>query len=162
MKALKIFLLLIFVYLLQILIVSRFAFFGVRADLILIVTTLFAVTYGPEDGSAIGLFFGIMQDLLGGVMYVNTFSKAILGFLVGTFKESVLGTEESVAVSAVCVATVTNFLLELVILYFFFGKPLASPFTLFFVLLISCIFNSVLAPICFPMVRAASKFVMEQ
>jgi rod shape-determining protein MreD len=162
MKAIKVFLLLLFVYLLQILFVSRFALFGVKADLILIVTTLFAVTYGPEDGFVIGLLFGLIQDILGGVLYMNTFSKAILGFLVGTFKESVLGTEEMVALSAVCVATVTNFLLELVILFFFFGKPVASPLTLFITLGLSCLYNGLFAPFLFPVVRAVSKMVMEQ
>ncbi len=161
MKALKLILMLIGVYLLQVIVISRFTVFGVRADLPLIVTTLFAVTYGAEQGFTAGFLFGFIQDILGGVLYISTFSRAILGFLVGTFKESVLGTEETIAVSAVFVATVTNFLLELVILFFFFGKPLASPFVLIVTLIISCVFNSVLAPLLFPVVRAASRAVTD-
>jgi len=161
MKAIKFIGFLLFVYLFQIIIVSRFAFFGVKADLPLIVTTLFAVTYGTEQGFLTGFALGFIQDMLGGIIYMNTFSRAILGFLVGTFKESVLGTEETVAVSAVLVATVTNFLIELMILFYFFGKPMASPLTLLITLLISCVFNSILSPVLYPIVRYTGRLVAE-
>lgn len=159
MKTLKLLLLLTFVYILQIIVVSRFAVLGVKADLLLIVTTLYAVTYGAERGFLVGFFCGFVQDIFSGSIYFHTVSKAILGFIVGTFKESVFGTEETVALTAVFVATVTNYLLELFLLFFFFGKPLASPLVLLVSLMISCLFNSILAPLIFPAVRLSSKFL---
>ncbi len=161
MRTIKIALLIILVYLLQITIISRLSVFGVKADLLLIITTLFAVTYGAEDGFLIGLLCGLVQDVFGGSFYVQVVSKALLGFLIGTFKESVFGTEESVAFMAVFVATVTNFVLEAVILFFFFGRPFASPLILVGTLIISCIYNSLLAPLFYPIVKLTSRSVME-
>lgn len=159
MKALKLLLLLTVVYILQIVIFSRFAILGVKPDLLLIVTTLYAVTYGAEKGFLVGLICGLVQDILSGSIYFHTLSKALLGFIVGTFKESVFGTEETVALTAVFVATVTNYLLELLLLFFFFGKPLASPSVILVSLIISCLFNSILAPLIFPAVRLSSQFL---
>jgi rod shape-determining protein MreD len=161
MKAFKIALLIFLVYLFQITVASRLSVFGVKADLLLIITTLFAVTYGAENGFLIGLFCGLVQDVFGGSFYMFTISKALLGFLIGTFKESVFGTEEGVALTAVFVASVTNFILETVILFFFFGKPIASLFALAVTLVISCLYNSLLAPLFYPMVKFTSKLVME-
>jgi len=161
MKIFKIVSSIILIYLLQVTIFSRLTVFGVKADLLLIFTTLFAVTYGAENGFLIGLLCGLVQDVLGGSFYIQAFSKAILGFLMGTFKESVFGTEEGVALTAVFVATVTNFILETVMLFFFFGKPFASPLVLAEVLVISSLYNSLLSPLFYPIVKFASRSVME-
>jgi rod shape-determining protein MreD len=154
MRALKLILLLAGAYLLQTVVASKFAFFGVRVDILLIITTLYAVSYGPEDGFIFGLLCGLIQDVFGSGLYFNAISKSLLGFLVGTFKESVLGTEEAVAISAVSVATVTNFIFEMMIMFFFFGKPLASPVVLIATLAISCIYNSILTPVFYKAMKA--------
>ena len=161
MKILKIALSILLIYLFQITIISRLSVFGVKADLLLIVTTLFAVTYGAEEGFLMGLFCGLVQDIFGGSFYMQTVSKAVLGFLIGTFKESVFGTEEGVALTAVAVATVTNFILELTMLFFFFGRPIASPLALMSALIISCLYNSLLAPVFFPIVKFGSRLLRE-
>jgi rod shape-determining protein MreD len=161
MKILKIALSILLIYLFQITIISRLSVFGVKADLLLIVTTLFAVTYGAEEGFLMGLFCGLVQDIFGGSFYMQTVSKAVLGFLIGTFKESVFGTEEGVALTAVAVATVTNFILELTMLFFFFGRPVASPLALMSALIISCLYNSLLAPVFFPIVKFGSRLLRE-
>lgn len=161
MKTFKVAVSIFLIYLLQVTIFSRLTVFGVKADLLLVVTTLFAVTYGAENGFLIGLFCGLVQDVFSGPFYIHSFSKALLGFLMGTFKESVFGTEEGVAVTAVLVATATNFILEAVILFFFFGRPFASPFVLAAVLIISCLYNSLLAPLIYPIVKFVSRSVME-
>jgi rod shape-determining protein MreD len=159
MKILKLLLFLLIVYLLQTVVVSRFPIMGTRADLMLIVTALLAVNYGIEDGFVAGVLCGFIQDIFGGMFYIHTASKGILGFLVGTFKESVLGTEESVTLTAVLAATVTNYLLELAILFFFFGKPLASVPVLLLMLLISCIYNGILSVVLYPAVKWAAKMI---
>lgn len=161
MKALKIALSIIIVYLFQVTIMSRLTVFGVKADLLLIITALFAVVYGPENGFLVGMFCGLVQDVFGGTFYMHILSKALLGFLMGTFKESVFGTEEGVALTAVLVATVTGFFLDAVLLFFFFEKPFASPFVLLITLIISCIYNSALSPLFYPVVKASSKMAME-
>ncbi len=161
MKPLKIALSIFLVYLLQVAIVPRFAVFGVGPDLFVIVITLFSVAYGAESGFLTGFFCGLVQDIFVGPFYFHSVTRSLLGFLMGTFKESVFGTEEGVAFTAVAVATVTNFILEAVTLFFFFGRPLASPLSLAAVLIISCIYNSALAPLFYPLVKSGSRMVME-
>ncbi|MFH1710050.1 MAG: rod shape-determining protein MreD [bacterium] len=161
MKTFKIVLTVFLAYLLQITVLSRFPVFGVRADILLIITTLFAVTYGAEEGFLMGLLCGLVQDVFGGSFYMHTVSMSLLGFLIGTFKESVFGTEEGVALIAVAVATATYFVLELTILFFFFGRPTASLPVLAMTLFISCLYNSLLAPLIYPAVKFKSKLVME-
>jgi rod shape-determining protein MreD len=161
MKTLKIALTIFLVYLLQATIVPRLAVFGVSADLFVIIITLFSVAYGAESGFLVGLFCGLVQDIFAGPFFFRSATKAILGFLMGTFKESVFGTEEGVALTAVAVATVTNFILEAVTLYFFFGRPLASLPALAAGLAISCLYNCLLAPLFYPLVKSASRAVME-
>jgi rod shape-determining protein MreD len=161
MKILNFLLFFIAVYIVQTVVLSRFAIFGVRPDLFLIITTLIAVTYGAEEGLILGFFFGIFQDLSSGLIPINMFTKALLGYLVGTFKESVIVSDEMVAFTAVSVATITSFILELVILFFFFGKAVSSPLVLFVTLTISCLYNGILAHLFYPVVKFGSKLVVE-
>jgi len=150
------------VYLLQVAVVSRFAIFSVRPDLMLVVITLIAVTQGVERGFASGFLGGLMQDVLGGMYFINFLTKGLLGFLVGTFKESIFGSEESVAVTAVLVATVTEFVLQVLILSLFFDKPVATPLSLFLLLVISSVFNCAIAPILYPLIRASAPYFAEE
>ena len=83
----------------------------------------------------------------------------LLGLLIGTFKESVFGTEETVAFTAVLAATVTNYVFEFALLFFFFGKPVASVRILMITLILSCIMNSILAPFVYSTVKASSNFI---
>jgi len=162
MRIFRFFFFLLLIYLLQVIIVSRFAVFGVKADLFLVMTALFAVNLGAERGFVIGLLCGIIQDIFGTSFYFHSATMAILGFLVGTFKESIIGTEEGIALTAVIAATVTNFLLQLLLLFFFFGKPLASPLILLGVLVVSCFYNSLLAFIFNPLVKFSTRFLVAE
>ncbi len=161
MRTFKIALAIIFTYIFQITIMARLSVFGVKADLLLIITALFAVVYGPEKGFLIGMFCGLTQDLLGGTFYIHILSRALLGFLMGTFKESVFGTEEGIALTAVFVATVTAFILDAALLFFFFERPVASPFVLAVTLIISCFYNCALAPLFYPAVKAGAQAATE-
>jgi len=162
MRILRFIVLLISLFLLQTIVISRYAIFGVRADLLLIITTLYAVNFGAEKGLVVGLLCGIVQDIFGGMLYISTISKGVLGFLIGTLKESVLGTEETVVLTAILAATVTNYFFELVLLFFFFGKPLASPLALFITLVISCLYNSALTFVLLPAFKASTRYFMEE
>jgi rod shape-determining protein MreD len=159
MKILKLFAFLLFFYLLQITVFSRFEVLGVRPDILLIVTTLLAVTYGAEEGFVVGILCGIISDIFGGLFYINTVSKGLLGFLVGTFKESVLGTEEAVSLTAVLAATMTNFIIELLLLFFFFGKPIASIPVILITLTVSCFYNGILSVIFVPALKWSGKLI---
>ena len=159
MRYLKLTLLLLAAHLIQTAVLSRYSLLGVRPDLMLVTVSLFAVNFGAEDGFASGVIAGLIQDLLGGAYFLNTATKGLLGFLIGTLKESIIGTEEAVTLTAVVAATATNFVLELVMLYFFFGKPIASPFVVILTLFLLSVYNSILAFILYPLLRWIFKTV---
>ena len=154
MRIFRLFLFILAIYILQTTIVSRFAIFTVKPDLVLVTITLLAVSEGLEHGFAAGVLGGLLQDILGGMFFINTLTKGILGFLAGTFKESIFGSEESVAMTAVLAATATEFVLQILMLSFFFDKPVATPLPLFAVLVISSLYNCLLAPLMYRIVKA--------
>lgn len=162
MKYFKIALFFILAYLIQITLLSRFPFFGVRPDLLLVCVTMISVRYGAVEGFLGGLICGVTQDVFGGIYYIQTISKSMLGFLVGTYKESVLGTEEAVNMTAVFAATVTNFVFEVALMYFFFGKPIAPILFVLISLILSCFYNGVIAYLAYPVIKRLAVLVFEE
>ena len=156
MRYFRLIVLLSILYLIQTVIISRFAAFGVKADILLVVTTMFAVNFGAEKGFIVGFLGGIIQDLFGVSYFFHSMTRAILGFLVGTFKESIVGSEEGIAFTSVIVATVANFMIELLFFFFFFGKPVASPLILLETLFVSCIYNALFVPVLYPLIKWSS------
>jgi rod shape-determining protein MreD len=58
--------------------------FGIKPDLLLIVTVVAGLLKGVKSGAGVGLFAGILQDLfLGGVLSLMTLLKLIIGSLCG-------------------------------------------------------------------------------
>lgn len=161
MKIFKTIFLILFIYIIQVTIISRFSLFTVSPDILLVTITLFAVSNGAEKGFALGVIGGILQDILGGTFFINMLTKGLLGFLVGTFKESIFGTEETVALTAVLVATITDFILYALLIFFFFNKPIATPASLLVMLILSCIYNCLLAPVMYPIIKGASRLLVE-
>jgi rod shape-determining protein MreD len=150
------------VYLLQVVVISRFALIGVRPDLLLIAVSMYSISFGAEEGFIAGVICGLIQDLFSGFFFVHTLSKGLLGFLIGTLKESVLGTDEAVVLSAVMTATVTNFIFEYILLFFFFGRPLSTFPVLLITLILSCVYNSILAFLLAPSMRLISRAALAE
>ncbi len=150
------------IYLIQTTVVSRFAVLGVKPDLLLVATALYAVAFGAEKGLVTGVVCGLIQDLFSGFFFMHTITKGLLGFLIGTLKESILGTEEAVVLSAVVTATATSFIFEFILLFFFFGKPLSSVWVLLITLFISCVYNGLIAFAVAPVIRWTSQMVFAE
>ena len=69
---------------LQSTIFARINLFGVRPDLILVVTVCFGLLYGPLPGLYVGLAGGFLLDLAGGgILGINLLLKALLGYGAG-------------------------------------------------------------------------------
>ncbi len=63
---------------------------GIRPDFVLVVVVSAALTEGRETGVLCGAFGGLLQDLLSaGPFGINTFSKMLLGLLVGFYERKV-------------------------------------------------------------------------
>ena len=81
---------------LQSTIFARINLFGVKPDLILVVTVCFGLLYGPLPGLYVGLAGGFLLDLAGGgLLGINVLTKALLGYGAGymgktVFKDNLL------------------------------------------------------------------------
>ena len=75
-------------YVLQLTLIPEFSFFGVQADLLLVVTCSIAFLFGSVSGSAVGLSLGLLLDLYQGRSI--GFSAMIffyLGIFIGGFNK---------------------------------------------------------------------------
>jgi len=81
-------LLIIVILLIQLTILNLFSLQGIKPDLILILVIVVALINGAGEGSVIGFFSGLLQDIFSvGLLGVNAFIKTIVGFLCGLLKE---------------------------------------------------------------------------
>lgn len=70
--------------------------FGVKPDLILLLTVLFSIFCGPQKGGALGFFVGLLQDLyLGSFIGMSALAKGVTCVMTGwiakgAFRENML------------------------------------------------------------------------
>lgn len=136
---------LIIILCLQVGFFSHLGVFSVRPDLLLIVVILWALKGGGKEGFVVGAIAGLLQDILSGPIYLHTFTKAILGLILGNMKESIAHTGAFSVVPIVFVSSILTGISDALILYFFFNKafPATALFLIFFG---EAIYNSVLVP----------------
>jgi rod shape-determining protein MreD len=81
-------LLVIVALLIQLTILNLFTLQGIKPDLILVVIIVFSLLKGEVEGSIIGFFSGLLQDIFSvGLLGVNAFIKTSVGFFCGLLKE---------------------------------------------------------------------------
>ena len=119
--------------------------FGVKPDLLLLFVVFWSVSCGGEEGALLGLFAGFILDALSGRYFLHTFTKAISGFLSGGLKGSFAMDSDSIFPIAVSVVIPLNYLFEIASSYFLFGRNLPSLYSMVLVVLLSAVFNGILA-----------------
>ena len=74
-------------YLTQIAIFPAFGAIAIGPNMILAITVVFAIVYGPWPGLAMGFFGGIMVDFMaGGAIGISSLIPLIAGFMLGMFR----------------------------------------------------------------------------
>ena len=77
-------------FLFQTTILHSFTMFGVRPDMVLILTFLIAVSLGGDKGATAGFALGLIQDCLSSSIFgINAFSKGVVGFIFGNLREKI-------------------------------------------------------------------------
>ena len=118
---------------------------GVKADLPLVLVTIFAMYNGPAFGSKFGFGVGLVLDLLVGHMIgLQAFSKMVIGLVAGLGMEKLFRQNWLLPVTAVFAATVFDqlfYVLGLAIFGAAMGWRAMVPQTI----LLTAVYNALLA-----------------
>ena len=106
MKGIKLFLIVLGVYLLQIIIMQEISFWGISPNLFLVVTCGISFLFGSTTGGACGLILGLLQDMnMGRAIGLNGFLFMHIGIIIGQFNKRFFKDNYIVSVIFVILAT---------------------------------------------------------
>ena len=118
---------------------------GLKPDLLLIIVVLTSIILGKHHGVTIGFFSGLLEDLASGTFFgLNTLVKMLIGFIFGSIEQQVFKEHKLLPLIAMSIATVLNYLLSLLLL-FFLGANINFNMTLLYSFLMVLTYNVVIA-----------------
>jgi rod shape-determining protein MreD len=141
---------------LQTTVAARLNFRGVAPDLVLVSIIAFAVLEERPRATFFAFAASLLQDVLSVGIYLNTIIKTLVSTIISTLKERFGGEEYSLVVALVAIFTPLYVLTEGLILYFFFQKTV-SHFYLLFKVVVATVYNLILVPLLFPLLKLAIK-----
>ena len=102
-------------YVLQSSLLPLIAFYGVSADLMLLMVVSFSFLRGYKQGALFGFMAGLLQDLATGTFFgVNIFAKMIIGCGCGYFSRRLFKEQMMLPLMAVVAATGLQYLILLI------------------------------------------------
>lgn len=126
---------------------------GARPELMYLVTILFAMLEGPASGAVTGFAGGMAQDfLLNQPKGITALTLTLLGYTVGLLRTYIVSPSPIVPVFLVAVGTFGGVLFYGVV-SFLLGQLDTSWWYLIRVAALSGVYNAILTPIVFPIIR---------
>jgi len=140
------------VLVLQTVVFARLNFLGVMPDLVLVSVIAFAVAGErvPSNLFAAGLAW--LQDLLSAGYYLNTIVKLVVNNIIVAVRDNYSGDDYSLTAGLVALFTPLQLIAEALIVYFFLAGRF-SPAYFAFKLVAATLYNLLLVPLVFPVVR---------
>lgn len=143
--------------LLQTTVFSDVTLLGAKPQLIYMVTILLAMLQGPASGAAVGFAGGMAQDfLLNSPKGITALTLTLLGYVVGLARQYIVSTSPVLPTALVAVGTFAGIM--------FYGAVsfLLGQFSEPFIQLsqiagLSALYNAILTPIVFPLLRRAAE-----
>ncbi|MBN2058453.1 MAG: rod shape-determining protein MreD [Candidatus Saganbacteria bacterium] len=148
--------LLLLVIVLQTVVFSRLPFFNVTPDIMLVLVVCYAVVEQTEMAFAAAALVGLVQDIMGSGIYLNTVSKLLAASVVSTVRESFLGEEFSLSALMVAVLTPSILLVEAVLLYSVADRSI-DWMILAGRIALTTVYNLLFVPLLLPLVDRAFK-----
>lgn len=148
--------------LLQTTVFARLTLFGVAPDLVLLVVICSALLEGPMVGAASGFGGGLLRDLLlNAPKGMTALSFLVVGYAVGSVRPYVQSTGVIVPLAGIFSGSVLGTLLYDVVSVLL-GRP-TEPFgRLVVVAMMVAVYNSLIAPFVYPVVRKATVYRTEK
>ncbi len=128
---------------------------GARPELLYLVTIIFAFLEGPSPGTVTGFACGMAQDfLLDQPKGITALTLTLLGYVVGLLRQYVVTPSPLFPVLLVCVGTFAGVGFYGIV-SFLLGQPHVSSLYLIRVAALSAIYNAILTPLAYPVLRRA-------
>ena len=131
---------------------AQFTLAGVKPELVYLVTIVLALIEGPASGALAGFCGGMAQDfLLNQPKGITALTLTLVGYAVGTLRHYVVTPSPLLPVVVVATATMAGVLFYGVVA-FLLGVEVGAGY-LIRVALLSSVYNAVLTPIVYPVLR---------
>ena len=130
---------------------------GAKPELVYLVTIILAFLEGPTSGAATGFAGGMAQDFLLDLHKgITALTLTLVGYVVGTARQYIVTPSPLLPVALVGVATAGGVVFyEMVSLLL--GQLPYEPLHLLRVALLSALYNAVLTPFVFPVIRRVAE-----
>jgi rod shape-determining protein MreD len=130
---------------------------GAKPELIYLVTVVLAFLEGPPSGAVAGFAGGMAQDfLLNLPKGITALTLTLVGYAVGTIRQYVVSPSPLLPVLVVGTATTVG-LLFYGFIAFLLGQLTVGPGYLARVALLSGLYNALITPLVFPVVRRVAE-----
>jgi rod shape-determining protein MreD len=130
---------------------------GAKPELMYLVTVILAFLEGPTSGAATGFAGGMAQDfLLDAHKGITALTLTLLGYVVGTARQYIVTPSPLLPVALVGAATAGGVLFYGMVSYLL-GQLPNGPVYLVRVALLSALYNAVLTPFVFPVIRRVAE-----
>ncbi len=150
MKGIKLFCIVVGVYLLQTVLVQEITFLGISPNLFLVVTCGISFLFGSTTGGVCGLIFGLLQDMnIGRMIGLNGFLFMHIGIIMGQFNKRFFKDNYVVAVIFIVLSTMVYELIVYILGAFIYSQDIMLG-TLAVKILIRAFLNAITGIIVYP------------
>jgi len=130
---------------------------GTKPDLVYLTTIVLAFLEGPSSGAVAGFVGGMAEDfLLNLPKGITALTLTLVGYTVGTTRQYVVTPSPVVPVLVVGAATSVGLLFNELVT-FLLGQLHVGPFTVIRTALLAGLYNAILTPILFPVIRRVAE-----
>lgn len=150
MKGIKLFCIVVGVYLLQTVLIQEITFLGISPNLFLVVTCGISFLFGSTTGGVCGLIFGLLQDMnIGRMIGLNAFLLMHIGIIMGQFNKRFFKDNYVVAVIFIVLSTMVYELIVYILGAFIYSQDIMFG-TLTVKILIRAFLNAITGIIVYP------------
>ncbi|HJS26354.1 MAG TPA: rod shape-determining protein MreD [Actinomycetota bacterium] len=143
--------------LLQTTIFAEINLLGAKPELMYLITIAFGILEGPASGAITGFAGGMAQDfLLDGPKGITALTLTLLGYAIGMARQFIVSPSPVLPVVLVAVGTFGGVLFYGVV-SFLLGQLDTSWLYLLRVAVLSAVYNAILTPLVFPVMRRAAE-----
>ena len=136
---------------------SELRLFGVRPELLFLVTIVFALLGGASEGAIVGFASGMAQDfMLNQPKGITALTLTLLGYAVGMTRPYIVSPSPLVPTAVVFLGTLAGTIFYVVVAYLLgaYGGTAAFAGR---VAVLSAVYNAVLTPIVYPLLRRVTE-----
>jgi rod shape-determining protein MreD len=143
--------------LLQTTIFAEINLLGAKPELMYLITIAFAMLEGPASGAITGFVGGMAQDfLLDAPKGITALTLTLLGYAIGMARQYIVSPSPVLPVVLVALGTFAGVLFHGVV-SFLLGQLDSTWLYLLRVAVLSAIYNAILTPLVFPIMRRAAE-----